>query len=227
MSDAGADLPPSTPAPPVPAAVLEYRRVEPIAREVSDRARRNAIGGFATFVLFIAFIAMLCQWSYPQEQHTHDLNQWCAGEPQRRFYERDVRKGIASGPPPAAPTPVVVHPWASALMTAGDAILLYLALFAHRLVRRLNPLRRPPLLSPGRIWRAMLTLAVAQLLLSLACVGLDAWRIFTFDFLFVGWILVGLIVAEVLTRFAAGMSFPEALQRFNFVKNRDEITMRR
>src|SRR5690349_11509121 len=167
---------PSPQSPPPPAAVLEYRRVEPIARQVSDRERRNTIGGIASFFLFIAFLAaMLSQWGYPQLQHERDLDRWLDVEIQRRLYEINLRKGMPSGAPPAAPTPVIVHPWASALMTAGDAIFLLLALVAHRLVRRLDHLRRPPLLSPGRIWRAMLTLAALQLLLALACVRLDAW----------------------------------------------------
>ncbi len=208
-------------------AVLEYRRVEPVIHEENDRAIRNTIGMFGVFILFVVlFAAMLWQSSYPRDQRARDVDRWLDVEIQRRLFEMNSRRGLASGTEPAPPTPVHVHRWASALMTAADAALVFLVLFSHRIVRRLDRLKRPLRLTPRRIWRAMLALAGLQLLLSLACVGFDAWRIFTSDFVFIGWILVGVILAELLARFAAGVSFPEALQRVNLVKGRDEVLRR-
>ena len=59
-----------------------------------------------------------------------NVDRWLENELERRIYERDYRKGMASGTPPAVVMPVVVHRWASVLMTANDAALLLLALFA-------------------------------------------------------------------------------------------------
>jgi hypothetical protein len=215
MSEISADAP--HPAPPPP-AVLEYRRVEPLFRHVSDRARRNLIGGLSTVALFFAFlIGMTCQWNFPHDQQARNVDRWLENELERRIYERDYRKGMASGTPPAVAMPVVVRPWASALMTVTDAALLMLALFAHRLVRKLDDLKRTLILTPSRIWKSLLTLAAVQLLLALACVGADAWRIFSSDFIFVGWTLLGLLTAEFLCRIVANASLPEVLQRRSFV----------
>lgn len=214
----------TSPAP----TVLEYRRVQPVIRQENDRAIRNAIGMFGVFFLFVVvFAAMLWQSSYPQDQHARDVDRWLDVEIQRRLFEINLRKGLASGTKPASPTPVHVHRSASALMTLADAVLVFFVLFSHRIVRRLDHVKRPLRLTPRRIWRAMLTLAGVQLLLALACVGLDAWRIFTPDFVFIGWFLAAVVLAELFSRFAAGVSFPEALQRMNLVKNRDEVLLRR
>jgi hypothetical protein len=214
MSDLSANDPQSVPPPP---AVLEYRRVEPVIRHLSDRTRRNIIGGSITVMLLIAFLAaMICQWNYPSDERARNTNRWFENELERRIYERDHRKGIASGNPPAAASTVNVHAWASVAMTVVDAALLLLALFSHRLVRRSDEGIRPSGLTPRRIWNAMLSLAAIQLLLALACVGNDAWRIFTGDFVMIGWVLVALLTIEFVTRISTRASFPEVLQRLSF-----------
>jgi hypothetical protein len=224
MSDLGTPAPQSAPP---PATVLEYRRVEPIVRHVSDRARRNLIGGLSTVALFFAFlIGMTCQWNFPQDQHARNVDRWLENELERRIYERDFRKGMASGAPPAVVMPVVVHRWASVLMTVNDAALLLFALFAHRLVRKLDDLKRPLILTSTRIWKATLTLAAVQLLLALACVGADAWRILTSDFAFLGWTLLGLLTAEFISRIVANTSLPEVLQRRSFASQVERAPQR-
>ena len=122
MSDLSAD---ATQPAQTPAKVLEYRRVEPVVRQISERTRRNLIGGLtAVFLFFVFLTAMTSQWSYPHDQQVQNTERWMANELERRIYERAYRKGLASGTPPPLAVPVIVRPWASVLMTIGDGALL-------------------------------------------------------------------------------------------------------
>ena len=76
------------------------------------------------------------------------------------------------------------------------------------------------------MWKATLTLAAVQFLLALACVGADAWRIFTSDFALLGWTLLALLTAEFISRIVANTSLPEVLQRRSFVSQVERAPQR-